>query len=157
MTRPQILVEYLDGKNWKLHKTVNDRLKLNGIVYIVTILAGFITDFASIPRTTKMFFSPYDKLWAFPSLIHDALYIERATDRKTADLIFYTLMIDNIEYRYGTKSKRWSLKVKDFVTKRLEIKQAQGAYYSVRIGGWLYWDKPKSFEQRSLVQVNKLG
>jgi hypothetical protein len=40
----------------------------------ITVPAGFVTDFASIPRIAWTWLSPEDPVVLFPSIIHDYLY-----------------------------------------------------------------------------------
>lgn len=43
----------------------------------ITVPAGFVTDFASIPRIAWTWLSPEDPVVLFPSIIHDFLYSVR--------------------------------------------------------------------------------
>ena len=53
---------------------------------------GFVTDFASTPRLSWLWFPPSDPLYAAPAVIHDWLYETHRTSRKDADGIFLRQM-----------------------------------------------------------------
>jgi hypothetical protein len=63
-------VRYIDGRNWEL---------LSELLYaspriVVHIPAGFVTDFASIPRIAWRVISPTDYHIGKPAVVHDWLY-----------------------------------------------------------------------------------
>lgn len=152
----QIYLEYVDGVNWKLSRTISSRVVLLK-TYLITVFAGFRTDGASIPRATKLFVNPFDQLWALASIVHDALYVCKCTSRKDADLIFYRLMSDNISNRFIIPPSTWRKKVGYYTSYYAKKGVAYAAYRSVRLGGWYYWNKDKSFYEKRLVQVNIIG
>lgn len=53
----------------------------------VTVPVGFVTDFASVPRTFWSLFRP-DGLYTYPAIVHDYLYWTQSTSKDTADSIF---------------------------------------------------------------------
>ena len=55
------------------------------------IPAGLVTDFASVPKILRMFFS-YGAILSRSALIHDWLYLSSSVSRKTADVIFFDLL-----------------------------------------------------------------
>lgn len=64
-------VEYLDGRNWRL--IADFEFASDVLERIVRIPAGFVTDFASIPRPLWALLpptGPYGK----PAVVHDMLY-----------------------------------------------------------------------------------
>ena len=82
------------------------------------IPAGFVTDFASIPRPAQAVYAVDDETRC-PALLHDWLYCVQLTSRAEADALFLEALV-----RAGV---RWS--------KRRLIHGA------VRAGGWMYWNK----------------
>lgn len=89
---------------------------LDGAQY--TILRGFITDLASIPRLLRPVFDQNDATRE-PAVAHDWLYCFRQTTRAQADAIFLEAL-----GRSGVGlAHRWAL------------------YLAVRTWGWLYWGR----------------
>ena len=52
---------------------------------------GLVTDFASIPRALRIFFSS-GAILSRSALVHDWLYLSRSVSRKKADTIFFELL-----------------------------------------------------------------
>lgn len=105
------------------------------IVHRFEIPAGFIFDFASVPRFAQGFYPKAGMLTDVPALIHDWLYATKIVDRKTADKLFYDAML-NLGVR---KSKAWIM------------------YRAVRLGGIVPWDgisKDKVTKWRKLGGIN---
>lgn len=116
-------LEYLGGETiatYHLIEPLSFESRVNGGSLRVVVPAGFITDFASIPR---IFWSrlPHDGPWAPASVIHDYLYTTRTCSRFLADAIFREGM-----YALGVPALR-----------RLVI------YYAVRLFGWTRWRATK--------------
>ena len=93
-----LLLEYLDGKNWKLHQAFEYHIGQYPapIDQIVTVPVGFITNFVSIPRPLWAILPPTGK-YGKAAVIHDYLYAihcinGRHISRKEADLIFLEAM-----------------------------------------------------------------
>ena len=84
-----LVVEYKGGGNWKLWRDFiyySETLDEN-----ITVPAGFITDFASIPKVFRSFVSkagPHVRA----SVVHDFLYSKTDVGRKAADGIFLEAM-----------------------------------------------------------------
>jgi len=102
-TSPLIVSPMPDGRTWKLFKAfkyhVGNRYSKN----IISVPAGFVTDFASIP----WFFwavLPYWGRYGKASVIHDWLYQTHQVSRRMADLIFYEAMLVS-----GTQ--KWKAKI----------------------------------------------
>ena len=89
---------------------------LDGSTY--TIPAGFIMDFASLPRPAKAIY-PVDDETRSPAALHDWLYCSQVVTREEADALFLEALD-----RAGI---RWS--------------KRQVYYRAVRAGGWMYWNK----------------
>ena len=83
-------IEYIGNNRWRLLESIGFEDVKND--YLVP--AGFITDFASIPRTVRVMFK-YDTIYSRASVIHDYLYKYKDIDitkRKDADLLFLKIM-----------------------------------------------------------------
>ena len=127
---PLIVSPLPDGRRWKLHT----KFVYEGAIYVaadgvtvfpLTIPAGFVTDFASVPWPFWSFIRPWGK-WGKAAVVHDWLYqTHRAEygpysariDRRFADDIFLEAMII-----LGVKPWRRKL-----------------MYWGVRLFGWLAW------------------
>lgn len=66
----------------------------------VVVPAGYVTDFASVPRPVWSYLSPEDPVILFPSLVHDYLYTQRgdlggraALDRRQCDVVLREAML----------------------------------------------------------------
>lgn len=120
-------LEYIDGRNWKITAPFEYAVGAATSKLIITIPAGFITDFASIPRIFWNILPPTGK-YGKAAVVHDLLYREprllvkgqwRPIVRKTADCILLEAMT--------VLGVDWFQK--DII------------YYGVRLGGWLTWWK----------------
>jgi len=111
-----------NGKRWKLEKEFSYYTDLLGERKTFTVLAGFETDFASIPKFLigLPIFKWRDK-FNKASVVHDWLYHTKEVDRKTADRIF-------LEALLVLEIPRW---------------KAYFFYWAVRLFGWTHWKKPK--------------
>lgn len=65
----------------------SDRLKRT-----ITVPAGLITDFASIPRPAWRVISPTDPIIEWPSVVHDWLYTAQIVPRASADAVLREAM-----------------------------------------------------------------
>ncbi len=114
-----LIVEVMpSGKQFRLHYDFTYLWKPHTIPF--TIQAGFLTDFASIPRIFRIIIPKLGR-WNKASVVHDYIYqtplIQQT--RKQADKIFLAGMTD-----LGVA--KW---------KRMVM------YWAVRIGGWMAWRK----------------
>lgn len=86
-----LLVEYVDGENWLLTAPlVYTDTKMNKAVEVP---AGFITDFASVPRGMWNLY-PKVGLYAPAAVVHDFMYRYGIYTRKIADDMFLHGMED---------------------------------------------------------------
>lgn len=115
-----LVVEVLDGgRRFKLHYDFTYHWKRHRIK--VCVKAGFISDFASIPRLARIIIPKLGR-WNKPAVVHDWLYKVKSImgepiTRAEADLCF----------RDGLKDRgvaKWQYNL---------------IYYSVRAFGWLAW------------------
>ena len=92
----KLRLEYLDGREWRVLEDFLYEVGTEGSGIVVTVGAGFETDFASIPRGLWNLFpptGPYGKA----AVVHDCLYRTQALmgqpiTRKRADDIFLEAM-----------------------------------------------------------------
>lgn len=85
---------------------------------LIEVPAGFITDFASVPRVPFVYMLYGDRAHR-ESVLHDYLYYMAMTTRKIADCIFLEAM--------ESRGKSWFVR--------------QGMYRGVRMGGWVAWNE----------------
>ena len=90
---PLVVSPLPDGKHWKLHTAFSADIPVRGSLYLhITVPAGFITDFASVPWPFWSFIRPWGK-WGKAAVLHDYLYQERTgAYRSTADMVFLNAM-----------------------------------------------------------------
>lgn len=84
----------------------------------ITVPAGFVTDFASVPRIMWAWIPPMGK-WSGAAIVHDYGYVVQDRPRAEYDAIFLEAM--------GVLGVPW-------IRRHL-------MYLAVRIGGWLPWHK----------------
>lgn len=119
---------------WELHQPVVYR----HFECIITILPGFVTDLASIPKWYRFRFNPANLRYGPPAVLHDGLYQSEAFDRQICDDIFRMAMSDN-----GTDA--WTRNV---------------LYYAVRLGGGFSWDEHTAVsiaDAQKYVQIQTIG
>lgn len=108
-------VEYLDGEQWRL---LEPFAYVHPTAGVITVPAGFETDFASIPRALWAIYPPTGK-WGKAAVVHDYLYHLGSLTRKECDQIFLQGMKD-----LGVPRARRTL-----------------MYWAVRVGGGGPWEK----------------
>lgn len=67
-----LIVEYIDGTNWKLHEEFSYYLSADESASI-HVPKGFMTDFASVPKILKVF-AKDSEIFCKASILHDYLY-----------------------------------------------------------------------------------
>lgn len=91
---------------------------------IITVPAGFVTDFASIPRLLWWRY-PRSGPWNRAAVVHDYLYVENGMERVEADSIFKeALEVCGVGWR--TRQEFWA---------------------AVRIGGWKPWNNYRDIDR----------
>lgn len=112
------LVVEVMGKRFRLHYNFTYRWKYKGLTIVISVPAGFETDFASIPRFAWILIPKLGR-WNKAAVIHDWLYQHGALSRKQADRCFRDGMRDK-----GVKPWQYNL-----------------IYWAVRLFGWLAWKR----------------
>jgi len=121
-TSPLIVTPMPDGRKWKLLRPFTYHVGSRHSRHVIKVPKGFLTDFASIPRTIEPLLAPWAKYNKAP-IIHDFLYQTRELSRRKADRIFLEAMrIDLRTHKTGN------------AVARLE-------WAAVRLFGWLAWHK----------------
>lgn len=126
--KPVSVTLFIDGNNCVL----NDRLiyQIDNSTNTIVVPAGFVSDFASIPRVFYSIYRPTGRYqWA--AVVHDYLYWEQTTSREEADNILLHAMQESGVSRVD----------RDVI------------YYAVRLGGNSAWDQNKSEKDRGLPRI----
>ena len=103
-----------EGRWWELVQP----LEYRGRDRRITVPAGTITDFASTPRMLWVLLPPFGR-YMRAAVVHDHLYRTKGVDRRTADRIFFRIMVES----------------------RTRIFRALLMYTAVRWFGWLSWGR----------------
>lgn len=98
-------------------------------VGVITVPAGFISDFASVPRAARWYVDDDDPAILFGSIVHDWIYsqrgavgLERVLTREQADQVLREAM-----EACGARARQ-----------RLVV------FWAVRLGGGSHWNSPRS-------------
>lgn len=137
MFRDDLWLEYIDGGAWKLVRPfgycANDATEIR-------VPAGFVTDFASIPRVFWNLFPPTGR-YGKAAVIHDWLYSHRVVD----DMITPALLqhgsrcVDRAE---ADRMFREAMRVLG-----VSAPTVWTLYTGVRLGGWKPWRAYRAQEQ----------
>lgn len=124
-TTPLIVSPLPNGRDWRLFRSFTYHVGSKYSKDKITVPAGFITDFATIPKCF-LWWLPYWAKYNKAPVLHDQLYktkkiMGKSITQKKADDIFLEAML--VEWRHH-KSR--------YVVAWLE-------YAAVRICGWLFW------------------
>ena len=129
-----LLVKYLDGTNWEVAQGFTYHLGTPDGREFVSIGAGLVTDFASIPLVIRLVFRSPGGKWDKPAVVHDCLYRTarlsatdgslRYIERDEADRIFLEAM---------------SVTGVGWLARRV-------FYRGVRVGGMFAWDRHRKAE-----------
>jgi hypothetical protein len=82
----------------------------------ITVPAGFVTDFASVPRALWILIPPQGR-HSFAAVVHDWLYQSQQLTRREADRLFRL----SLRATGSGNCKAWAM------------------YLGVRLGGWVAW------------------
>ena len=105
-----------DGRKWQLTRGFTYHVGSKHSRNKIIVPAGFITDYASVPRFLWSLIPPWGK-YGKAAIIHDFLYQQRLCSRKFADTTFREAM-----QVLGVKSWR-----------------VFSMYWAVRMFGWMAW------------------
>ena len=119
-TTPLIISPNDDGQTWTLQDPFEYHVGGLGSDWRISVPAGFVTDFASIPRAFWNILPPWGT-YGKPAVVHDFLYQAQAYTQVLSDAILFEAMtsIDVVFW------KRWTI------------------YGGVRVGGWAAWNQHK--------------
>ena len=116
-----LVVKHLDGEKWEVMRKFTYHVGNKTSKEMITVPVGFITDFASIPRTCwSLIGSPTGK-YGKAAVLHDYLYrrLQRKYSRKQSDDIF----LEAMKISKVGMIRRYTI------------------YYSVRLFGFASWRK----------------
>ena len=115
-TTPLVVTPLQDGRRWCLVFQFEYHIGSRWSQDKVTVPAGFVTDFASVPRPLWWWINYWGK-HGKAAVLHDHCYQTHCRTRREADDIFYEAMLVG-----GTRP--WKARV---------------MYLAVRLFGWLAW------------------
>ena len=84
--------QFNDGEHWVVAEALT--YQIGDSPYRITVPAGFVTDFASIPRYFHALLKPSDRPGR-AGIVHDFLYWEQACTREQADWILLLAMMES--------------------------------------------------------------
>lgn len=90
-----LILTYLDGHDFEVHESFSYRFEIDGTPGFILVPAGFVTDFASIPKFFWHWLPPTGR-YGKAAVIHDFIYRTPAVNltRAQADGIFRLAMQD---------------------------------------------------------------
>lgn len=119
-----------DGRTWFLREDFGYDVGCEGSGQSIEVPAGFLTDFASVPRLLWWLFPTWGR-YGNAAVIHDFCYWEQTLSRRRADQVFLEAM-KVLGVGWGTR----------------------GALYAgVRLFGWLPWWGTQRLKRRGLEKV----
>lgn len=113
-----LIVELLGGRRWRLAFAFTFHIGGKYAERAISVPAGFITDFASIPKII-FWVLPWWAKFNKASVLHDWLYQEHILTRAEADFAFYEAMLVAFRHHRTGPFVAW-----------LE-------YWAVRLFGWM--------------------
>lgn len=119
---------FVDGAYWVVAKPFTYRI--GDTAYEVTVPAGFVTDFASIPFIFRAVLSPTGQPGR-AAIVHDFLYWQQSCTRSQADRILLLAMIES----------------------RVSLVTRQAVYRAVRFGGETAWESNRQDRRDGLPRV----
>ncbi|MDH5408669.1 MAG: DUF1353 domain-containing protein [Gammaproteobacteria bacterium] len=123
-----MLSPFADGEYWVVGQPLVYPIPDSDAVIIIP--AGFVTDFASIPRIFWTIFPRHGE-YTTAAIVHDYLYWEQKCTREQADNLFFMVM----EQADVSTASRWAI------------------YSAVRLGGALAWDENASLKKSGEVRI----
>lgn len=128
LNTPRLQLFQGDGTNFMLVDDLRYQIIRTGEV--ITVPAGFVTDFASVPWYGRWRISVLGK-HSIPAIVHDYLYWEQRCSREEADKILREAMI---EYQSSSTDQRI-------------------VYYAVKYGAQGAWDENAADKQKGYIRV----
>lgn len=107
-----------DGVHWVLKSQLDYWMNDENGSSVISIPAGFVTDFASVPRIFWNIFPPWGR-YGNGSILHDWLYTKQEFTRARSDRIF----LDAMAALGVNWISRWTI------------------YLALRSGGWIAWNQ----------------
>ena len=89
---PPIVQPFNDGEHWMMTAPLS--YQIGNTQHVITVPAGFVTDFASIPRYFHALLAPTGRPGR-GAIIHDFLYWEQGCSREQADWILMLAMMES--------------------------------------------------------------
>lgn len=92
-----LVVENVGNRKWKVIAPLTYLFSVDGIDQAITVPAGYVTDFASVPRLFWIMFPP-DGKYTKAAVIHDYLCDNPKKfthTRKQTDYVFLTAMLES--------------------------------------------------------------
>ena len=129
-TTPLVVIPLDNGRQWKLAEPFEYHVGTKESDEVIGIPAGFITDFASVPRIFWSVIPPWGK-YGKAAVVHDFCYGTELYPRKRCDEIF-------LEAMEVLAVSLWKRRV---------------IYTAVRIGGRFVW---KKHTKQSIAECRKL-
>jgi len=111
--RPVQLLMHDDGRHWTVLQELH---YLTAAGEMIVIPAGYVTDFATIPRFLWWLLPPTGR-YEYAALVHDRLYGMHNRQRLECDRLFLAAMKASGVVFW----QRWAI------------------YWGVRAGGWAFW------------------
>jgi hypothetical protein len=90
-TTPLVVTPLDNGRDWKLVDPFEYHVGSLGSDEVIRVPAGFVTDFASVPRFFWRLIPPWGR-YGKAAVVHDYCYAERLYSRRRCDRIFLEAM-----------------------------------------------------------------
>ena len=127
---PLIVVPLADGKRWKLHEGFTYRYRVGKDTFIIQVPAGFVTDFASVPRIFQSIIPSWGK-FGKASVLHDFCYSINFNSRRWSDIMFRKAMIASGTPTWKVNLMYWAVRVaggfawRNYLTENSKLQQGQ--------------------------------
>ena len=115
-----------DGRTWELCEGFSYYTGNAASDFLISVPAGFVTDFASVPRILWWLLPPWGR-YGKAAVIHDWLYKSKPWSRRRCDSIF----LEGMKVLGVSWATRTTM------------------YGAVRAFGWLPWGKTKAAPERA--------
>jgi hypothetical protein len=125
---PPTVSPFADQTTWLLTRPF--RYQILNTNLVIEVPAGFVTDFASIPRSLWTLASPHG-FYSRASIIHDFLYWDQRCTREQADSIMLIAMRESA----------------------VGVAERQAIYAGVRAGGQSSWDDNAAAKAQGILRT----